>query len=588
MRKFRVAAIQFEPRLGEVESNRQRMLDLTERAAGRGCQLIVLPEMATTGYCFIDRAEIAPLLETIPGPTTQLLSQIAQRHGCHIVVGLGEVERESGLFYNSAVLIRPDGGTEKSRKVHPFVSDTRWANDGDLGFPAWDTALGRISVIICMDAGFFESSRIPCLAGAEVICMPTNWVQERAPAMDWFTRAVENSVYLIAADRYGEERGVQFSGGSCIIGPRGDLLAWLDTGDGIVEAEIDPGVVGRDRSGAGALGAHLPRRRPEFYGDLLLNPLLWEMRLARDLYGHSPLPEGRQFAAAVVQCEQLPHRDSQFKSVLDECISQAAGEIGERPGLVVLPELTCTTEPGQAGAQAESLSGPTSKWAQEIAEKHDLYLVLGLAELDGEDKYNTAILMGPEGLIGRYRKVHLNDADLTWASPGDEPFRYWDLPIGRVSMLIGTDLLLPEPARVLAMQGVDLICAPSAMSSPRPLDLAPTRVPLAKEILQRPDVGYWHLWRNRAAENNVYLAFANRADQESMGCSGIFGPDAFEFPLRESVLLGKQDRTAWLSIDTRDYPAPGLPNPARFKPMIRMRKPWHYHRLVAGEVRPEG
>lgn len=261
--KYKAAAVQFEPRLKDVAGNRERLLALTEKAARKGSRLIVLPEMATTGYCFYDRAEIAPYVEPIPGPTTELFGNLAADHGAYIVLGMAEVDPRTGIFYNSAALMRPEGGVEKMRKVHPFVSDTRWAKDGDLGFPVWQTEIGRLAAIICMDASFFEASRVPALLGADVICLPTNWVDERAPAMDWFTRALENGVYFIAADRYGEERGVQFSGGSCLIGPKGGLISLLDSGEGIVEGQIDLGKVRAATMRSPGRAAARNVRRPE-------------------------------------------------------------------------------------------------------------------------------------------------------------------------------------------------------------------------------------------------------------------------------------------------------------------------------------
>src|SRR5690349_9928103 len=115
---YRVAAIQFEPLLGAKAENMARLLALVETAAGGGARLIVLPEMATTGYCWHSRDEIRPQVEPIPGPTTDAFAALAQRYDCYIVVGMPEVAPRSGIFYNSAALVGPDGLVGVYRKTH--------------------------------------------------------------------------------------------------------------------------------------------------------------------------------------------------------------------------------------------------------------------------------------------------------------------------------------------------------------------------------------------------------------------------------------------------------------------------------------
>ena len=143
----------------------------------------------------------------MPGPTTQRFAEIAADHDCWIVVGLAEVDPETGIYYNSAVLIGPEGPVGLYRKTHAYISEPKWAKDGDLGLPVFDTPIGRIAMTICMDACYPETARVPALAGADVICFPTNWLSEKSPSPSWMARAAENGVYLIAANRYGLERG---------------------------------------------------------------------------------------------------------------------------------------------------------------------------------------------------------------------------------------------------------------------------------------------------------------------------------------------------------------------------------------------
>ncbi len=577
--RYQAAAVQFDPELGLVDENRSRFLALCRDAAAQGCRLIVSPEMVTTGYCFYNQEEIAPLMEPIPGPTTDQAAEIAREYGCYIVVAIGEVDLDTDAFYNSAALVGPRGLVGKMRKIHPFVADTKYVMDGDLGFPVWETELGRIGIQICMDASYPESSRVAALQGADVICFPTNWVEERAPGADWLTRAFENGVYFVAADRYGSERSIQFSGGSCVIGPDGDLLALRDTGDGIVQAEIDLERTKERRYSWAGGGDKLAQRRPGLYRELMLSPLLWPLRVSRDLYGHEPLPEGREFGVAVVQMGEMPARAQDVRERLENLIATALARDGSGTELVVLPELSLISDLTQAPEYAETVPGPTTDWAVELCERLGISLVVGLAEAAGDRVFNTAALIAPGGVVGSYRKTHLSELDRAWATPGTEGFATYDLPIGRVGLMIGHDAMLPESARCLALKGADIICAPSACPGPRPQDLPPTAVPLREEIRQVPDRAYWHLWRARAAENCCYVAFANRADSEHMGWSGIFGPDVFALPRREALTEGPEDRAVSMTIDTRDYLGPSRPNPARFKELIQRRRTQFYDQL---------
>src|SRR5215472_8812362 len=118
--RYRVAAIQYEPVLGETEKNVADLLHLVEEAAQHEARLIVLPEMATTGYCWESRAEIAPFVEPIPGPTSDRFQQLATRYDCYITIGLAEVDPTTDVYYNSLALLGPNGLIGTYRKLHSF------------------------------------------------------------------------------------------------------------------------------------------------------------------------------------------------------------------------------------------------------------------------------------------------------------------------------------------------------------------------------------------------------------------------------------------------------------------------------------
>jgi predicted amidohydrolase len=213
--EIRVATIQFEPKQFEKERNILELLRLIRQAAGSGSKLIVTPEMGTTGYCWYTREEVAPFVETVPGPTTDRFAEVAKEFETHVVVGLPEIDPATGLYYNTAVLIGPEGLIGKHRKTHSYISEPKWSAPGDLGHQVFETSIGRIALLICMDIHFVETARLVALTGADIICHISNWLAERTPAPYWISRAFENDCYLIESNRWGLERTVQFSGGSC-------------------------------------------------------------------------------------------------------------------------------------------------------------------------------------------------------------------------------------------------------------------------------------------------------------------------------------------------------------------------------------
>src|SRR2546430_9742651 len=123
--QYRVAAIQYEPTLGEKEKNVTALLRLVEEAAQHDARLIALPEMATTGYCWESRTEIAPYVEPIPGPTTDRFQQFAAQYDCYITIGLAEVDPTTDVYSNSLALIGPYGLIGPFRKMTSSIAEPR-------------------------------------------------------------------------------------------------------------------------------------------------------------------------------------------------------------------------------------------------------------------------------------------------------------------------------------------------------------------------------------------------------------------------------------------------------------------------------
>ncbi|HDL7012996.1 TPA: amidohydrolase [Yersinia enterocolitica] len=571
---YLAAAIQFEPLMFAKEANLRQLLVLVEQAAQKGARLITTPEMATTGYCWFDRQEIAPMVETVPGESTARFTELAQRYQCYIVLGMPEVDPQTALYYNSAVLIGPQGVIGCHRKSHPYISEPKWAAAGDVGHQVFDTPLGRIGMLVCMDIHFPETARSLALDGVDVICHISNWLAERTPAPYWISRAMENGCYLLESNRWGLERGVQFSGGSCIIEPDGNIAAVVDNGDGIAYAEID---INRSRQRRVLGELVFDQRRPDYYHSLLSDSFLWNPQDFFGLYGQQPLPPGKQSRITVAQFCSTAQVEDNLATIIamtEEAVLQQNSE------LIVFPELALTGYLAGA-AHAQTKDSPAVQALVRLAMTLRVYLVVGMAEKQQDKYYNTQILFGPEGVIGTYRQIHLSQAQQQWASAG-EHWRVFDTVLGRIGLLLGHDALLPESARILALMGCDIIACSAALPAGFTAAHQGSTVVQSYPIPTGADPLHWHLFRTRAGENNLYLAFANAIDDsnERGGYSGIFGPETFTFP-RYERLLWQETQTVTQTIDTRSLAGSPYPtNVVRRKGLVAMRQPHHYKPLL--------
>lgn len=220
----RIACVQMEPIVGEKDRNVRRSIEMIEEAADKGATLVVLPELCNSGYVFDTREEAFALSEEIPaGPTCQAWAGVASKHGLHIVAGIDE--RDGDALYNSSVVIGPHGYVGTFRKVHLWNKENLFFEPGNLGFPVFKTPIGRIGTFICYDGWFPESYRLCALQGADIVCVPTNWVpipgqDENREAMAnilAMAAAHSNSIFIAAADRIGTERQQPFIGQSIIV-----------------------------------------------------------------------------------------------------------------------------------------------------------------------------------------------------------------------------------------------------------------------------------------------------------------------------------------------------------------------------------
>ncbi|MBN1887002.1 MAG: carbon-nitrogen hydrolase family protein [Thermoflexales bacterium] len=273
MANITVAAVQMDPKIGQVGDNRAIILDLLDKAVGLGAQLIVFPEAALSGYCLDTLDEARAAAEPVPGPSVQAFAQACRAKGVYAVIGM--LEDAGERLYNSAVLVGPHGLIGCYRKSHlPFLGVDRLADPGDSGLQVYDTELGRLGLLVCYDLRFPEAARCLALNGADIIALPTNWPEGAESAPDFIapTRALENRVFVITCDRCGHERGFDFIGKSVILDPAGGRLAQAGLGEEIITATFDPGLARQKRlvirPGEFELDT-VGGRRPELYARLV-------------------------------------------------------------------------------------------------------------------------------------------------------------------------------------------------------------------------------------------------------------------------------------------------------------------------------
>ncbi|MBN2464666.1 hypothetical protein JXD38_03450 [candidate division WOR-3 bacterium] len=248
---MRVGLCQFAPKHGDVKAN----LDHIARALSRvEADLIVLPELCTTGYLFASRSEIAALSEPVPGgPTCEAMAALSRKSKAVIVWGMPQSADES--IFNSAVMVTPQGEFNVYRKAHLFVDEKDLFDRGDSSFPVFDVSFpspsgrgkgegAKLGMLVCFDHFFPEAARSLALRGAQIICHPSNLVLEYAHTNS-VTRAVENRVFWVLANRTGSEtlgeKTLTFNGRSQIVAPDGRLLAGAGPeSDELLVVDIDP------------------------------------------------------------------------------------------------------------------------------------------------------------------------------------------------------------------------------------------------------------------------------------------------------------------------------------------------------------
>lgn len=462
IRSFTAAAVAFDPAWGDVDGNIARIVAGIESVARHGVRLAVLPETATTGYIFDDFAMIKPFLDTA-GKATGAIEKVTRARRMYVVVGIAELDAKSGIGYNTAALIGPHGYIGKYRKHGLNSQDQRWTSVGNLGFPVFDTELGRISMLICYDDTYWQYARLAALHDVDIIAWlsASDRVMPGTPAEktkgDHSTVAgvqylsAHSGAFVVAATRNGVEENpltkqrLYYNGGSSIWDPNSTKIAQaavlppevLPSGvHGVAVAEIEPA------KSAPVRAALLERRRPEMYGLLSLH--------------RAPTDAN---ATVIPHTVDISVQGGDPAKPTETIVWRAP----PKGGLAVLPALF-RYGPDRPAADyqrlAEPQGGSSETALKDLARTGGGYVAGSYPERAGDAVFHTVALASPAGdIVARYRATHLARED-AWATAGDK-FVIAPTPIGRIALAVGEELAVPEVFGVYSAERADIVAAPS-------------------------------------------------------------------------------------------------------------------------------
>lgn len=521
-RPVKVAAVDFIPAWGDRDGNIRRLVEAAERVAAEGVRYAVFPETAISGYAFADPAQLAPFVDTIPGRATEALLPVLKRTGMVMSVGIAEKDASTGIFYNTAVLMGPDGIIGKYRKNGLNGQDVQLFGPGDTDVGVFDTPVGRIALIICYDDTYWQYDRLAALRGAQIIgwhsvsdrVMPGT-PPAQAKANHSTVASVQhmsalNGVWVIGATRSGIERNpingsrLYYNGGSSIWSPQGRKLVQapvvppevLPPGlNGIFAATIIPAEADAVRE------QRLAARRPALY-----NPLLALRRAPVDTTA-TATPRQVQLAAA-----QWTGDASRLSS------SQPQAQ-----ELLVLPELSALPRGLSAAAiarRAERRGGAFEQVLAQHAKAGHGYLVGSYPEREGARVFHTVALAGPAGtILGRYRATHLSAAERGWASSGDTPMVV-NTPLGRIGLATAADLAVIELTGLYQSLRTDVLAVPSGDPAALKVEIDPKLYAVSD-----PPTGRADLHPYLAAKLGQFWLVSGGRRLGNATAAGIYGPE---------------------------------------------------------------
>ncbi|RKZ49532.1 MAG: acyltransferase [Gammaproteobacteria bacterium] len=264
---MKVGYYQFRPLFGKIRHNTNKVVNALQDVKA---DLIVLPELAFTGYYFQNKNELKSLAEDpAKSSTVEALVKLCRKNYFHLVTGFAEKSRDK--IFNSALLIGPDGIEHTYRKLHLFNEEKKYFDAGDIPLQVNTVKEVKVGMLVCFDWVFPEAMRSLTLQGAEVIAHPSNLVLTFCQEA-MITRCLENRVFAITTNRFGTDKRphgeLKFTGKSQIVAPGGVLVQRaVSQREALFITEIDPAE--SHQKNITPMNDLIEDRRPEYYQNLI-------------------------------------------------------------------------------------------------------------------------------------------------------------------------------------------------------------------------------------------------------------------------------------------------------------------------------
>ena len=469
---------------------------MIDKASDSRPQLIVLPECVYPAYY------ISPLIVKNPlefqKSTLELIAEVKQRaklYKCYIALGIVETDLIENIFYNSALLINPKGREiNRFRKSYLWHFDSHWFCAGEK-YPVIETEFGKIGMFICSDGRLPEIVRCLSLQGADILLDLTNWVTSgfekeilTNPQVEYIipTRALENRVWIIAANKVGmEAKSILYCGKSAVFTPDGKIAKIASSSQEEIlfyEISLDEAI---DKSIDHQINT-IDDRRPELYSELIQPtdtlPIHSIMKKKADPKNPNPL-------TAVVQIEF----EDNFKKYLQKIEFFINNLLEQETNIIIFPE--CDFIFPEKGEEI-------LRKVKQMTKDKKAVCAITLVEKAEEFYHKTTFLVESGKLRGKYRKTHLEKEEKKLFSPGDLGLPVFKTSYGFIGIMIGYEGIFPEMARTLTLKGADIILWPSKFSNDRQINIC----------------------RSRGAENKIFVACSNSICHQGTGHSLTTSP----------------------------------------------------------------
>ena len=500
----------------DIQANLAKLLDYIEQAAAGGAQLVVAPEFGNHSSFYIDVDQAWDVAIERDGPYVKAVQEKAKQCGIHVVFNATSRGEQKPTAYITNFLIGPDGEMIGYDYKQVLMSgEATFLSASPIPGRVYDTAIGRIGMMSCLDGVPPETARNLALLGAQIITNAHNSCALDEPYEHIPARAAENHIWMLPSGKSGyicmpeqvemiaqmlDAPGhiAKAHGENPILDPQGKAIARLPClEEGIVFADIEPAAADNKQWADGDLFAD---RRPALY-QAMAEPAI--------------TPEDGVSAAVEAAVIQV-HSDRPVEVNSYRALDLLADAAENGAQLVVLPELVIFDREAIAAdpALAAQQSQVFERQLGESCQQYGVHAVASIVTAEDDRYFHSAILLDDSGKrIGHYHQTHLPHSYRRWATAGDQ-LPVFETRLGRIGLLLGYDMVFIEPATVLARKGAEIIAHPTNWNFDWELDLI---VP------------------ERAAENRVSILSAARADSQVQR-GGMINALAKSRPLRASDL----------------------------------------------------